>query len=82
MDMVGRVVFYEAVAPPWHGLRKKEVDSTIETTDAIESLILHGALQITCSLQVRNVKFLLYEMIVRGRDILLVYCILLFSCIW
>lgn len=57
------------------------MDSTIETTDAIESLILHGALQATCSLQVRNVKFLLYEMIVTGADTLLVYCILLFSCI-
>lgn len=57
------------------------MDSTIETTDAIESFILHGALQITCSLQVRNVKFLLYEMIVTGTDILLVYCILLFAFI-
>lgn len=42
-----------------HGLRKK-VDSTIETIDAIESLILHGALQTTCSLLDRDVDFLLY----------------------
>lgn len=77
MDMVGRVLSYEAIAPPWTWTQEK-VDSTIETIDAIESLILHSALQTTCSLQETNVDVLLYEMIVIDTDICLVYCILLF----